>query len=246
MYDERDQDMACSVRTTVVSLCCIMAILCCGARTEDNPKTTRTVLKKFSDDLLKAWKDYPSDKQKIAREQHINDLNTAITKEINSAEIPPDLTLNKVLINYMEQLDESRLSFRLEKMSSTRQMYVTALGLGFKREISKATDYAAARTTQQAYDLLLQWMVMAKDKMRLSPPDAQTQVYTAITALFTDLLRTATVPENTDHTAALDENIKEARRRFPTSSETLSKVNSPIVTVLESKAKEVQQKAVKR
>jgi hypothetical protein len=233
-------------RLLSLPVCLALMALSGSASSEEKARTTRTVLQKYNDDLVKVWKDFPSDKQKIAREQHITDLNGFVTKDINAAEPPPNQTLQKVLTYYLEQVDEARLTFRLEKMLATRQAFIQACTNIFKREAAAATDYATARTTQQTYDLLVQWVEQSRDKLRLSTSDTQTQVYGALGQLFTEMLRTATIPEKTDHTAALDNNIKEARRKFPVSTEAMNKINAPIISLLETKAKEIQQKAVKQ
>jgi hypothetical protein len=233
-------------RPFLFTLCLGLALASCQGWSEEKPKTTRVLLNKFNTELSDTWRDYPSEKQKVARDQHISDLTTAITKDLTTVDTPPDVTLGKALAYYLDQVDGARQTFRLEKMLPTRTTYLAACATVFKRETAASTDYAAARTTQQTYDLLLQWMESARDKLRASPLDAQTQVYNEIGALFSNLLRAATVPEKTDHIAALDANIRESRRKFPVSSEALSKNNMAIFSMLESKAKEVQQKAAKQ
>jgi hypothetical protein len=208
-------------------------------------ETTRTLFSKYSGDLEGAWQNYGSDKQKDARDKLITDLKDAFTVKITKAAIPPNLKMSNVISHFLDRIAESRTLFRLEKMKTTRIAYEAGCQLLFKREFPGSVDIAETRTTQQAFDLAMRWFEDARDAVRQSSTEAQTLTYNTINEAVTLVIKGATIPD-IDHIAQLDKNLQEARKRFPTGSPVLAKVNSPILNLLEARAKDIQSRAVKK
>ena len=209
-------------------------------------QTTRTLFTKFSEDLTGAWREYGMDKQKDAREKLILDVKDSFLKQITKAPIPPDLKMQQVVANLIAKLSESRSLFKLDKMKTARTSYETGCQQMYKREIAGASDINDSRTTQQVFELAIKWCEDARDSLRLSSSEAQTLAYTSINDAVVLIIKRAAVPEDVDHIAQLDKNLQDVRKRFPTSSPALSKSNLPILSILQARAKEIQQKSVKK
>lgn len=222
----------------------IFVLSCWGTIAAD--ETTRTLFNKFSNDLEGAWRDYASDKQKDAREKLISDLKESFNQKINKAAPPPGLKVQQVVSFFIDKISDSKSLFRLDKMKSARTAYEAGCQLLFKREFASASDIADARTTQKAFDLSLAWFEDARDALRQAVPEAQTLAYNSVNEAATILVKGATIPPDIDHIAQLDKNLQEARKRFPTNNPVLAKANTPILSMLEARAKDIQQRSVKR
>jgi len=226
-----------------------LAVLLCvsfasSALVAADNKTTRQLLSKYTDDLQSIWKDYATEKQKDTRERALQDYQRVFQRELPSAEVPTGLRVGAVIQTFIDNMQQSATLFRLDKMNTTRTAYLQACAQVFKREAAGATDYAEARNTQKVFDLLSAWLENARDTLRRTHIDAQTQTYQAINEICTNMISVATVPEG-DALAQMDRNLKEARKRFPINSDALKTVNQPILSLVEQRAKDIQTKAKK-
>jgi hypothetical protein len=226
------------------ALLLFLASLAFLASAADGVKTTRAVLNKYFDDMNAAWQTYPSDKQKEVRDAQLKMLQDTFNKEIAAAEAPPNSTLTKIVTAYVASLDKVILNFRQEKQATLRAQYLLGCGSAFKRETATASDLAAPRTTQQVFELMLSMMEEARNGVRANQPDVQKQLFDGVNQAIGLILPQATVPEKGDPITQFDENLKEARRRFSVTDK--SKVNEIALAWLESRAKEIQQIAVKK
>jgi hypothetical protein len=221
-----------------------MGLLCCSVGAAEK-STTRQVLSKLNDDMQKVWRDYGGDKQKDTRERALQDLQSQFQKDLPLADVPTGMTMHSIIKKLVDNMEDARTTFRVEKMVQTRNQYQTACAAAFKREFPKASDYTEARTTQKVFDLMMDWLEEARDGLRQVNTEGQTGAYQAINEGCTGMLNGATIPENEDSIAQLDKNLKEARRRFSIATDTLKKANAPILTLAENRAKEIQQKNLK-
>jgi hypothetical protein len=236
-------------RSPVVALFAVALMLFVGtpAASASSAVTTQNRLAKFGDDLATAWVDYAKDTQKTVRDQHIADLNTQFTKDILSCDPPANWTIDKCITAYLESLKKTPTILKFaEKMKSERMLYATGCSAALKREFPLTSDSKDKRTTQQAYELMLDTFVSARDNLRTLPPELRAPAYQSLNGIFLDLFRAASIPEKIDPTEQMDLNIKEARKRFPTSSPDLEATNKPIFTMLEAAARQVQQQAMQQ
>jgi len=207
----------------------------------ETPKTTQQVLEQVGDDILSAWTEFPKDNQKSVREAKITDLNTSFTKDIAKAEAPPNLTVEKSLANCISNIAKTKVLLKFDNMQQDRTVYLNCCSLALRRELPLTTDYKNPRTTQQCFDLMLDMFATAHEKLHVYSADIQQTAFTAINTAIAELLRTATVPEKPDKNVQMDLNIKEARKRFPTSTPDLEKANRTVVMLLEATARTIQQ-----
>ena len=208
---------------------------------------TQTVLAKYGDDLAAAWENYSKDTQKTVRDQHITDLNTQFSKDIIVCNAPQNFTLEKAINAYMDNLKRAPILLKLaEKMQSERNLYTNACATALKREAPLTTDYKANRTTQQVFELMLDKFAAVRDNLRGVPPEVKTGAIQSLNSIFSELIRSASIPEKPDATEQLDVNITEARRRFPINSPDIKLTNGPIFTLLETAARQIQQRAIKK
>ena len=230
------------LKSLAVMLC--LALLSSAAHTADS-KTTRQLVSKLTEDLQSMWRDYPTDKQKDTRDRALSDFQQVFQREISSAEVPPALKMQAVVQSFINNMEKSATLWRLEKMASTRTAYLQACVLAFKREFTKTDDYAESRTTQQLFETYMRWLEDARDSLRRTHSDAQTQTYQAINEVVGNMIPQATVPDG-DALAQMDKNLREGRKRFPITNEALKNVNQNILTMVEQRAKDVQARAVKK
>ncbi|MFH0938804.1 MAG: hypothetical protein V1899_05945 [Planctomycetota bacterium] len=205
----------------------------------------RTRLNEYGEELVAAWQKYPVEKQKEPREAQIKIVVQAFNKDLLNAELSADITYNKAIATFLENLNKMRQLFTGDKMQAIGNCYVVACIALFNRETGVATD-REPRTQQQCFDLLLKWLEEARDALRRVPSEAQLPAYGAINAVLTKLLAIATTPEKIDSVAQLDENLKKARRAFPITTPDMKKMNEPLLKYLETRAKEIQTKALKK
>lgn len=206
--------------------------------------TTRTRLAKYGDDMAAAWTDYPKDNQKTVRDQKLQDLNTQFNREVNALDVPSTVTVEKAIEFYIDNINKTKTIFKLDKMQAERQSYLTGCAAVLRREVQQASDYKAARTTQQCFKLMLDSLVKARDVLHALPIEIKQPAYQAINTAVIDLFRNATAPEKSDPAADMDANIKAARAKFPTTSPEMETANRPIFNMLESAAKQLEQQAM--
>ena len=209
-------------------------------------ETTRTMLNKFSDDILDTWSKFPTEAQKVAREQHMTDLNSTFTTNITKAEPPPGENMQKIFTRFLENLDQIRTIFKSEKMKTDRDRYIKACGLAFKREVKLASDYADERTVYQVFQMMMNFSESARDKLHALPEAIITEGYQGLNAISTEIAQHASIPDNVDHTVKYDENLKEIHRRFSVKTPADQKRNAALASTLESLAKNIQQRCYKK
>lgn len=227
-----------------IALLLAIASLAMLAPAAEGAKSSRTLLNKYYEDINAAWTTYPSDKQKDVRDAQLKMLLETFNKEIAAAEVPDKLTLAKAVTANISALDKVKLGLRNEKQSQLRTQYLGGCYAAYKREINGATDLDTPRTTQQVYEMMLNMMEEARNGVRANQPDAQKQAFEGVNLAIGLILPKAKVPEKGDPITQLDENLKEARRRFPVTDKT--KVNEAALSWVEARAKEVQQIAVRK
>jgi hypothetical protein len=208
---------------------------------------TRDRLEELGKGLAEAWEKYNTEAQKATRQQTISDRNTVFNREVSTASVPPNQKIAQVVAAYRTNLEKANDYFRTEKMKSERGLYVKACTLVLKREIKLASDFAAARTTQDVFNIYVNELEEACDTFVVERnKDLRQEAMTGMQQLFTDLLKDAKVPENVDHADQMDKNIKEGKKRFPTTTKVLQAKNQAALTAVESAAKQLKQKSVKR
>lgn len=211
----------------------------------DNPGTTRTRLTKFADDLVAAWTDFPKDNQKTVRDQRITDINAQFSRDINTMDVPPTVTVQKALDYFIENVGKTKQLLKLDKMQNERTLYATACASLLRREVTQASDYKAPRTTQQAFQMLMDSLATARDSLHTLTNDVRQSAYQAINTVFTDIFHLCTSPEKPDAATQMDLNIKEARKKFPTSSPDLEATNRTLFTMMETAAKSIEQQTIR-
>jgi len=205
---------------------------------------TQKRIEKLGKELADTWEKYASDSQKATRQQNFQDINTVFTREIAKAEAPKDKKIVQDFKAYLDNLDHTTDLFKVEKMKAERALYIRGCGVAFKREVIFATDYAAERTTQQCYDLLLNMLEEARDKFVIEKDkDLRAEAFQTLNTFFSDLTTKAKIPD-VDHAAAMDKNIKEAKARFPITTEAMKSKNGPAYMLCENAAKLIKQRAL--
>lgn len=199
-------------------------------------ETTQSRLQRFGTDIAEAWTTYPKDKDETVRRQKISDLNTAFTSELNKLSAPENLTIDKMISNYLGNLDRGKKLFRLEKMNADKGQYLAACAQVFRREIQQTTDLKTERAANKCFDMLMEWVTDAKTRLRTLPEESHTAVYAGLGEVFNAMMKFAKKDEG-DPTATYDRQLKEVRRRFPMGTPDFQRVNQPIVAMLEGAAK---------
>ena len=207
-------------------------------------RTTRQCIEKLGKDLSETWEKYATEAQKAVRQQNFQDINTVFTREIGKAEAPKDKKIVQLYKFYLDDLERTTEYFKVEKMKTERSVYIRGCGMTFKREYVVATDYASERTTQQCYDMLINMLEEARDKfVSDKDKDLRAETFQTLNTFFSDLVGRAKIPD-VDQAAAMDKNIKEARARFPTTTEAMKSKNAPAYALCESAAKMIKQRAL--
>jgi hypothetical protein len=208
---------------------------------------TQDRLEALGKGLVEAWTKFNTEAQKLTRQQTITDINSTFTREIAQATVPPNQKIAQVLITYKKNLEKANDLFRTEKMKSERSSYIKACTLVLKRELKLATDFAESRTTQSVFNLYVDELEDASSMFVLEKnKDLKQEALTGLQGLFNDLLKDAKVPENIDHAEQMDKNIKEGKQRFPTATKVLLQKNQAALTAVESAAKQVKQRSLKK
>jgi hypothetical protein len=219
-----------------------VVLVACSCSAVFAEMTTRERLKKFGDELSGIWEKFPTEAQKVTRTQTSTDLNASFQKEITVLPTPNE-KIGQIFKHFLADLDRANELFRLDKMSNEKKQYIQACQTTFRRESQKATDFAETRTTQQAFDLLLNMLEQVRDEfVQEKNKELRQQGVQAANQFFTDILKSAKIPENMDHAKQMDLNMKEIKNRFPTTTKALSDKNQGAYSAAETAAKQVKQK----
>lgn len=209
----------------------------------ENNINTQARLEKYGKELAEAWEKFPTEAQKATRTQTITDINALFSREMQRADPPKDKKLLQIFSSFMASLERTTEYFRVEKMKSERSSYIKGCSQTFKRETAFATDYLAERTTQKCYDMLLDLLEQVRDKFVMEKDkDLRNEGIQAVNSFFNELMQKAKIPDG-DHATMMDKNIKEAKTRFPMTTEAMKTKNQPIFAVCESAAKAIKTKA---
>jgi hypothetical protein len=218
-----------------------------AAAAPSSTKNTRELLEDYGKSLVEAWTKYNTEAQKATRQQSIMDSGAAFNKDIAMANPPPNIKLLACFKYYLTSLDKANDLFRTEKMKSERQTYVRACSTFLKRETQKTSDYAEVRTTQDCFKMFVNLLEEACDMFVLEKnKDLRTESITGAQSFFSDLIKNAKVPEGVDHAEQMDQNIKDARQRFPTTTKVMQEKNQAVLTAVENAAKQVKQKSTRK
>lgn len=216
-----------------------------AAAADAKTMNTRQRLQKFTDDLKEANEKYILPSQRTVRDQIINDLNTAFTREIRSLQTPKGFTIQKAVDAYLDGLEDMFTLFPTEKQKPSRGNYQRACSQVFKQEVDHAADIANPRTTQDCYNMLMKFVGQGAERFgQERTKEARVEALNGISTMFNTMISGATIPENVDPSIQMAENIKEARNRFPLQTKALEAQNRSIVALLENSAKRIQQKAM--
>jgi hypothetical protein len=224
----------------------IGALAYAGDKPEGKAETTESRLERFGKELADTWEKFPAEHQKNVRSQTLQDINAVFSREITKTEAAKDKKLNQIFNTFLANLDRTTDLFKVDKMKMERGNYIKGCAQVFKREWVFATDYAADRTTQKCYEMLLDWLEQARDKfVPDKDKDIRQEALQSANQLFTDILRTAKVPD-VDHASQMDKNLKDAKLRFPATTETMKAKNGPVMTICEQAAKALKQRALQK
>ena len=212
----------------------------------ETPKNTRQLMEQVGEDILSAWTEFPRDNQKSVRDAKITDINTGFNRDIMKADAPPNMTVQKTLENCVADIAKTRTLLKFDKMQQDRTIYLNCCSLTARRDLTLATDYKGPRTNQQCFDMMLDMFALAHEKLHVYALDIQQQAFTAINAAITDIVRNSTVPDKVDKNVQMDLNIKEARKKFPTTTPELEQANRPVLQLLEAMARTIQQMEKKK
>jgi len=229
----------------------VLALLLAGvgwaAAGDVKSESTEMRLERYGKDLSEAWTKFPTDAQKNVRQQTIQDITAVFTREIPRSEPSKEKKLAQVFSGYLNSLDKATDLFRVEKMKQERSSYIKGCGMAFKREWAFATDFAAERTTQKCYEILLDYLEQIRDRfIQEKEKDVRQDGYQTTNALFNELIRTAKIPDGIDHAVQMDKNIKEAKIRFPVTIEAIKVKNAPVFQLCEQAAKMLKQRAMQK
>lgn len=225
-------------------LACVAAQLAISA--EGPVETTETKLKKYGEELKDTIATYPADNQRQTRETHNRDLAQAFEAEVNSMDLPPIPTMQKAVDNFCDNLDRSRLLFKIDKAKDEKSSYVRGSGLVFKREFAAAKDYANTRTVYQIFELFMNLSENIRQKVHQLPSEVRLEAYSTLNACVNDMIQNGTIPDKVDHTRKFDDMMKEIRLRFPMRNDAESKTNSNLAQQLESAARNIQQRCIRK
>ena len=157
---------------------------------------TRQRLDKYGEDMAQAWTDYGKDNQENSpRDQRITDINQQFKKDLATLEPPPNTTIEKSISALIAAASRVNTLLKFDKMQSDRATYITCCCDVLKREMPLTTDYSAARTTQQAFTILMDSLNSARDSLRILSNDQKATVYQQINSCLTDVIKKATPPE---------------------------------------------------
>lgn len=224
--------MKCSVKIVPF----VVLALALSARAAD--ETTQTYLAKYGDKLAGVWASFPQERDVLIRKQKITDLTTAFSTDIKTLDAPKDITLGKILSNFLNNLEKARGLFRAEKMSSEKATYISACGLIFKRELPFASDAETERAASKCFDQVNTWTDDARGRMRVIPDDAHSAIFNNLNEAFQTMIKSA-AKDPGDPSAIYEQEIKEIQHRYPVSSPALQKINQPARSMLEGAAKKV-------
>ena len=228
----------------LVSLCLSLAL---SALSAGEAATTRACVQKYGKDLASTWEKFPADHQKTTRTQAFTDINASFTRELGRSTIPAGEKVQQIIKALLENLGKADELFRAEKMKLERSSYIRGCGQVFRKEIAAADDLREVRTTQKCYDLLVEAAEDARERFLLEKnKDQRAECYTAMQAMFTELMKNAKPPENVDPATQLDNNLREAKKRFPVTTQALKDKNGPLITLLQTAAQSVMKKATAR
>lgn len=210
--------------------------------------TTRAMVEKSLRDMRDAWTNYPSKTQDQVRTTLMQDLNQTFTREIATAEIPPNENLQKVYAVYMNNLDRGFETLALATMKPQLTTYQKNCSIAFKREVMACSDYSKERTTQECFMLLLNMFEQAKERFpKKDYATARQEIISTVNQILTTMLQAAKVPEKGPSASEQhDENNKLIRMKFPINVATLVELNTAFKTSLETYAKQVQTRAARR
>ena len=224
--------MKCSIKIVPF----IVLALAFSARAAE--ETTQTYLAKYGDKLSAAWASYPQEKDLLIRKQKITDLTTAFAIDIKTLDAPKDITLGKIISNFLSNLEKARGLFRSEKMNSEKSSYISACGLIFKRELPFASDAETERAASKCFDMLNNWTDDARVHLRVIPDDAINSVFNNLNEAFQTMIKSATKDPG-DPSTVYEQEIKDIQHRYPVTTPALQKINQPARTMLETAAKKV-------
>jgi len=226
-------------RSTVV-LGFVFALSCFMAEA----MTTRQRLSKFGDDLREVIQKNVSPSRKAVREQLSQDLSTQFNNEIRELTPPKGFTMQKATDCFLGSLEDMYTLFPTEASRTERNLFMKACTDTYKHECKRSTDYAAPRTLQECYDMLLRNLEsgakrFAQERCR----EARQETQTAFNTTFGEITSTATIPDNVDLAQQLADNVDRARQLFPVTTKDLADRNGALVSMLESAAKRIEQRA---
>ena len=206
--------------------------------------TTRQRLSQFGDDLREVIQKNILASRKAVREQLVQDLNTQFSTQIREVKPPPKWTLQKAADAYIGSLEEMYTLFPTEASRSERSLFMKATGDTYRHECRHATDYANPRTLQECYDMLMKNLQSGMRRFAQERcKDARQEMQTSFNTVFGELMGTATVPDNVDLAKQMADNVDRARTFFPVTTKELADKNGPLVSLLESAAKRIEQRA---
>jgi hypothetical protein len=201
------------------------------------------LLRKYGDDLAAAWRDYPSPKDKAARDAQIAKLDSTFNQDIGMAQPITGMSVSKAIDGYLDYIDEARNLFKTKELETVKSNYMHACDTVFKKEIAAASDLGASLPTQQCFENLMDMLTNARVKLAQTPVAARTRIFNDINAAMDPLFSNAKPPERGDPIAQYDSNLREAQNRFPTSTDTLKKLNNALRSILEGRAKQIKDKS---
>jgi hypothetical protein len=225
----------------------VLAMTCSALLAASDPVnlTTRQRLDKFGKDLAETWEKFPTEAQKAVRQQTLLDLNSVFMREVTRSEAPKDKKIMQVFALYLSSLEKTTDLFKVEKMKQERSNYIKGCAQTFKRELQFATDYINPdRTTQNCYDTLVEMLEEIRDRfVTEKEKDLRTDGFSTVNAAFSELMNKSKIPD-VDHAAAMDKNVKEAKSRFPVTTEAMKAKNAAPYSLCENAAKAIKQRAV--
>ncbi|HEY3324676.1 MAG TPA: hypothetical protein VGP72_29765 [Planctomycetota bacterium] len=205
---------------------------------------TRTLVRKFGDDLAAAWDKFPLPNQKTVLSQTCTDLNTVFSSAIMKVDGPPNQTVKQMFRAYLDNVARVRELFKVEKMKQERGTYARGCDMALKREITFATDYQKERTTQQCFEMLMDFLEAAREEfIQDANRDLRSATYQQANNVFSEILRFAKFAPGIDYAVEMDNSVKAARIRFPTTTDALRERNGPAFQLCDSAARAIKQKS---
>ncbi|MGD0089672.1 MAG: hypothetical protein ABSE73_07110 [Planctomycetota bacterium] len=205
---------------------------------------TQQRMTKFGDELLEAVRDNIVASRKAVRDQLTQDINTSFSNDIRQLNPPKGFTLDRSVDAMMDALDRMYTLFPGDSTKNERSLYQKAATNTFRQETRLCTDYNKKRTLQQCYDMLMKYLEQGVKRFAQARcSDARQEMQTSLNTLFNEILNWADMPKDVDLNKQMAENVDRARKLFPVATPELQDRNGPIVTLLESAAKRIEQKA---